>query len=85
MKNQAIVSAAALAALVGLSLQPLPAVAQTWPAKPIRVIVPWPGGGSNDAAARPVVQKMSETLGVPFVVENRAGAAGTIGAELVRA
>ncbi|MEI6319252.1 MAG: tripartite tricarboxylate transporter substrate binding protein [Pseudomonadota bacterium] len=83
MKNQAIAAAAALAALAGLSLQPLPAVAQAWPAKPIRVIVPWPGGGSNDAAARPVVQKMSEALGVPFVVENRAGAAGTIGAEVV--
>lgn len=83
MKNQAIVAAAALAALASLSLHPLPAVAQAWPAKPIRVIVPWPGGGSNDAAARPVVQKMSEALGVPFVVENRAGAAGTIGAEVV--
>ncbi len=74
--------------LAGAALAPLllgspPAAAQAWPSKPIRVIVPWPGGGSNDAAARPVVQKMSEILGVPFVVENRAGAAGTIGAEVV--
>ncbi|MBY0437942.1 MAG: tripartite tricarboxylate transporter substrate binding protein [Burkholderiales bacterium] len=83
MKHNAIVSAAALAALASLSLHSLPAVAQAWPAKPIRVIVPWPGGGSNDAAARPVAQKMSEALGVPMVIENRAGAAGTIGAELV--
>ena len=80
MKRGAAVAATALAALL---LAPPPAAAQAWPSKPIRVIVPWPGGGSNDAAARPVVQKMSEALGVPFVVENRAGAAGTIGAEIV--
>ena len=83
MKHYAIASAVALAALAGLSLHTLPATAQTWPAKPIRVIVPWPGGGSNDAAARPVAQKMCEALGVPMVIENRAGAAGTIGAEVV--
>lgn len=59
------------------------ALAQAYPYKPVRVIVPWPPGGSNDAAARPVVAKMSEAMGVPFVVENRAGASGTIGAEVV--
>ena len=71
------------AALLAGMIASAQVAAQAWPAKPIRMIVPWPGGGSNDAAARPVAQKMSEALGVPIVVENRAGAAGTIGAEVV--
>ncbi|MBC7781174.1 MAG: tripartite tricarboxylate transporter substrate binding protein [Proteobacteria bacterium] len=76
-----------LAALLAAALLGLTSVsgtvAQTYPSKPVRVIVPWPAGGTNDVAARLVSQKMSETLGVPFVVENRAGAAGSIGAEVV--
>lgn len=82
MKNETVLTAA-IVALGGLLLSPIAVTAQSWPVKPIRVIVPWPGGGSNDAAARPVAQKMSEYLGVPMVIENRAGAAGTIGAEVV--
>lgn len=57
--------------------------AQTYPAKPVRVLIPWPPGGSNDIVGRIVAQKLSESLGQQFVVENRGGAAGTIGSDLV--
>jgi tripartite-type tricarboxylate transporter receptor subunit TctC len=62
---------------------PLAAFAQAYPAKPVRVIVVFPPGGSNDVVARIVFQKMSELLGQQFVIDNRGGAAGTIGADLV--
>lgn len=55
------------------------ASAQTWPSKPVRVIVPFPPGGASDALARTVAQKMSEQLGQPFLVDNKPGAASTIG------
>jgi tripartite-type tricarboxylate transporter receptor subunit TctC len=54
-----------------------------YPNRPIRFIVPFPPGGGLDVTARTIQQKLSETLGVPIVVENRAGAAGTIGADSV--
>ncbi len=57
--------------------------AQTWPTKPVRVIIPWPAGGSNDVVGRIITQKLAETLGQSFIVENRSGAAGTIGADVV--
>ena len=57
--------------------------AQTYPVKPVRVVIPWPAGGSNDAAGRMVMQRLSETLGQQFVIDNRAGAAGSIGADQV--
>jgi tripartite-type tricarboxylate transporter receptor subunit TctC len=60
-----------------------PAASQAYPAKPVRVIVVFPPGGSNDIVARIVFQKLSETLKQQFVIENRGGAAGTIGSELV--
>ena len=53
--------------------------AQTWPSKPVRVIVPFPPGGASDTLARTVAQRMSEQLGQPFVVDNKPGAASTIG------
>ena len=59
------------------------AAAQGYPARPVRVVVPWPAGGSIDAAARVATQRLSSALGGSFVVDNRAGAAGTIGADLV--
>lgn len=55
------------------------AAAQTWPARPVRVVVPFPPGGASDALARTVAQKMGEQLGQTFVVENKPGAASTIG------
>ena len=59
------------------------ALAQAYPIKPVRVIIPWPPGGSNDVVGRLVMQKLAQSLGQQFVVDNRAGAAGSIGAELV--
>jgi tripartite-type tricarboxylate transporter receptor subunit TctC len=59
------------------------ATAQVWPTKPVRVVIPWPPGGSNDAVGRIVMQKVSESLGQQFVVDNRPGASGAIGAEPV--
>jgi len=57
--------------------------AQSWPSKPIRIISPYPPAGANDLLARIIAPKLSEQLGQPVVVENRAGATGNIGAELV--
>jgi tripartite-type tricarboxylate transporter receptor subunit TctC len=57
--------------------------AQAYPAKPVRVVVPWPPGASNDTMGRVISQHLSENLGQQFVVENRAGAASIIGTELV--
>ncbi|HYH43946.1 MAG TPA: tripartite tricarboxylate transporter substrate binding protein, partial [Burkholderiales bacterium] len=58
------------------------ASAQTWPAKPVRVIVPFAPGGGADLTARPISQKLTESLGQSFVVDNRGGAGGAIGMEL---
>jgi tripartite-type tricarboxylate transporter receptor subunit TctC len=59
------------------------ALAQTYPAKPVRVIVPFPPGGTADLLARTTAQKLSASLGQQFVVESRAGAGGNLGAEFV--
>lgn len=57
--------------------------AQTYPSKPIRMVVPFPAGGTTDVVARIVAQRMSETMGQPVVVENKGGAGGAIGADIV--
>lgn len=62
---------------------PTLAQAQSWPARTVRVIVPFPPGGTTDVVARLVAQRLSATLGQSFVIENRAGAGGTLGSDLV--
>ncbi len=74
--------AAALAVLASLAL-PSAASAQAYPAKPVRILIPWPPGGANDVVGRIVAQRMTEQLGQQFIVENRGGASGTIGSDLV--
>jgi len=58
-------------------------VSAQWPARPIRMIVPFPPGGSTDIATRPVADRLSRALGQSVVVENRSGAGGNIGTEFV--
>lgn len=82
MRTRAFVQAA-LAAAVALATVPASVLAQSYPNRPIRIVVPFAAGGSTDAMARIVGQKMSEGLGQPVVIENRPGAAGGLGSEQV--
>jgi len=68
------------AALAAVLLAAISAFAQEWPAKTVKVIVPFPPGGGTDTVARPLTAKLSQMLGQQFVIENRGGAGGTIGA-----
>ncbi len=65
------------------SLIPTLALAQTWPAKPIRMIVPFPPGGAPDTVARLIAPKLTESLGQSVIIDNRAGASSNIGMEIV--
>ncbi len=71
-----------LLALLGLSVT-TGTLAQTWPDKPIKIVVGFAPGGFTDVLARTIGQKLQDRLGQPVVVENKAGAAGTLGADLV--
>ena len=71
-----------VAALAGL---PAPAIAQAWPNRPIRIICTYPAGGLTDVFSRAYGEYVSQKTGQPVVVENKAGAAGAIGAEMVKA
>ena len=73
-----------IALLLSAALAAAPAAAQ-WPAKPIRLVVPFPAGGATDAAARTVGQALSRSLAQPVVIENKPGADGTIAAQTVAA
>src|SRR5579885_1130358 len=71
------------AATAAVPVLPSAGTAQTYPSSPVRVIVGFPAGGGLDAVTRVIAQRLSERLKEPFVVENRAGAAGNIATELV--
>jgi tripartite-type tricarboxylate transporter receptor subunit TctC len=62
---------------------PALAFGQAWPTKPVRLVVPFPAGGGTDAFARPLAAALSQQLGQQFFIDNRGGAGGTIGADIV--
>src|SRR5438046_314538 len=68
----------ALAFLAGLAS---PAPAQSWPSKPVKIVVPFPAGGPTDVLTRSIAGKLAMQLGEPVVVENKPGAGGAIGAD----
>ena len=82
MKNLRRHFLCAVAATLCASLTPL-ATAQSYPSKPVRLVVPFPAGGATDVFARVIAQKLGDHLGQPLVVENRPGAGGAIGSDQV--
>jgi tripartite-type tricarboxylate transporter receptor subunit TctC len=73
----------ALLLVLAACFAPSLVLAQAYPSKPVRVIIVFPPGGSNDVVGRLVFQKVSELAGQQFVIDNRGGAAGTIGSDIV--
>ncbi len=73
----------ALALLALAALAPMALRAQTWPTRPVKLIVPFPAGGTGDLLGRLAAKEMEASLGQPVVVENRAGAGGVIGSDAV--
>src|SRR5262245_26037704 len=71
------------ALLAALTLTPATVLAQSYPSKPIRIIVPFAAGGAVDVVARLVGGKMAESIGQTVIIENRPGASGTLGADAV--
>lgn len=78
-----MISSMALAMLGAASLAPVVVLAQTYPAKPVRVIIAWPPGGANDIAGRIIAQKLTENTGQQFIIDNRGGASGIVGSDVV--
>src|SRR5712691_8948956 len=73
---------AGMACALGLHAQaPSAGSGQPYPSRPVRLVVPFPPGGSSDSVARVVVQKFSEGLGQPVVIENRPGVGGLLGSD----
>lgn len=80
--NRTLSAVAAVMAVLGAAADP--ALAQAWPSRPVRFIVPSPPGDGSDIAARAIGQKLHERLGQPFVVDNKPGAGGIIGSEAAK-
>ena len=70
-------------ALLGLVLATLPASAQEWPTKPVRIVVPFGAGSTPDVVARLIADHLQKKLGQPFVIDNKPGASGNIGTDAV--
>jgi tripartite-type tricarboxylate transporter receptor subunit TctC len=70
-------------AVLSLSMVAATAWGQAYPSKPVTIIVPWPPGGPSDTAARPMAKGLSDVFGKPFIIDNRGGAGGNIGTDLV--
>ncbi|HEY7238315.1 MAG TPA: tripartite tricarboxylate transporter substrate-binding protein, partial [Burkholderiales bacterium] len=68
---------------LALSVAACSALSQPYPAKPIRLVIPWPAGGPSDVIGRVFAEPLAKVLGQPIVVDNRGGASGAIGADLV--
>jgi tripartite-type tricarboxylate transporter receptor subunit TctC len=81
--RRCVIAAIACVLTGGVGVASLPACAQAYPTKPIRLVVPFPAGGSLDVVARAIGQKLTEAWGQPVVIDNRPGAGGNIGADLV--
>lgn len=79
IKNGIAMTATALAVIVGAGH----AAAQSWPTGPVRIVVPFPAGGGVDTTGRLIGQRLADALGKPFVIDNRPGANGMIGSEIV--
>lgn len=73
----------AAAAGTALSLLAPLATADTWPSRPVKIVVPFAPGGTTDILARAIAPELSNAFGQPFIVDNRAGAGGNVGAEIV--
>ena len=78
-----VIAALVIVALLTIALFAPAAVAQSYPERPIRLVIPFAAGGPNDLIGRPLAEKMSEALGQPIVIENKGGAAGSIGTAFV--
>lgn len=82
-RREALGWSGALALLSASGLVQSQTQKQAWPTRPVRIVVPYPAGGSSDVIARIISQPLSEILGQPVVIDNKAGANGNIGAEAV--
>jgi tripartite-type tricarboxylate transporter receptor subunit TctC len=74
---------AAALPLAGVTCSLAAQAADAWPARPIRLVVPFSAGGANDLMARSAAEGASRILGQPVVIDNRPGAGGTVGADIV--